>query len=587
MTNKQTLKTPSRILLNRLVRNYMLPHKKLFVMAIIAMLVVSITTALTSYMIKPILDELFISQNKALYLIIPGATVLIYLIKGIAGYFQSYLMEYIGQRIVADFQIDLYKHVIEQDLTFHQAHPTANLSSRFIYDLNTMKKSLTQTVMGIMRDIPMAFGLVGVMLFQNWVMAFISFTILPLTIAPILIFGRHIRRYSVGTQEEMGSLSVILKESLGHIRQVKTYTMEPYEIARTSKSINNVFTFLIKAARVRALSSPFMEFLGGVVIAIVILYGAQQVWAEHMTTGAFFSFLTAAMMLYRPLRSISNINNQLQEGLAAADRAFQLMDHDSRIQDKPTATDLTIRHGEITFSHVRFKYLDGSEAIPNLNITIPAGKKVALVGASGAGKSTILNLIPRFFDPTDGQVLIDGQPITDVKKASLRKHISLVTQEIAMFDGTIAENIAYGSPGASTEQIKAAAKTAHADEFIDKLDHGYDTVVGEDGVKLSGGQKQRISIARAVLKDAPILLLDEATSNLDTVSEKHVQEALEELSENRTTLVVAHRLSTTRNADIIYVLDHGQIIEKGSHATLLEHGGTYARLYQLQENNDA
>ena len=570
-------------LVKRLAKEYLAPHKGRLGVAIFCMVIVAVCTALTAKMIQPILDELLINKNEALFYIVPGLTVLIFFIKGVAGYFQNYLMEYIGQRMIADLQTNLYKHVIHHDLAFLQKETVSGLTSRFVFDLHQLKKALSNTITGVLKDVPMIIGLIVLMVHQNWKLALICLTIIPLASAPIIYFGRRMRKYSGGTQEEMGSLGGILKESLGHIRQVKSFTMENYEIDRSNKSINNVFKLLVKMARVRALSSPVMELLGGLIIAGVIMYGCTLIWGGEMTAGEFMSFLTAAMSIYRPLKSVTNINNNLQEGLASAERTFNLMDSPATITEKAGANELKVSKGEIEFKNITFAYEEGQNAIEGLNLTIPAGKKVALVGASGAGKSTILNLIPRFFDPKDGEIFIDGQKINAVTLNSLRQNIGLVTQEVALFNDTIANNIAYGSHNAKQDDILKAAEDASADEFITQSEKGYDTVVGEDGFSLSGGQRQRIAIARAMLKNAPILLLDEATSSLDTQSEKNIQDALHKLMKGRTSLIVAHRLSTTQDADIIHVLDKGKVVETGSHQELLEKNGIYANLYKMQQ----
>ncbi|MAI08218.1 MAG: ABC transporter permease [Magnetococcales bacterium] len=583
MTQNNSNNSHTFHLVKRLVKDYLAPHKGRLGMAVFCMIIVAVCTALTAKMIQPILDELLINKNEALFYIVPGLTVLIFFIKGVAGYFQNYLMEFIGQRMIADLQTNLYKHVIHHDLAFLQKETVSGLTSRFVFDLHQLKKALSNTITGVLKDVPMIIGLIVLMVHQNWKLALICLTIIPLASAPIIYFGRRMRKYSGGTQEEMGSLGGILKESLGHIRQVKSFTMENYEIDRSNKSINNVFKLLIKMARVRALSSPVMELLGGLIIAGVIMYGCSLIWNGEMTAGEFMSFLTAAMSIYRPLKSVTNINNNLQEGLASAERTFNLMDSPATITEQEGAAELQVKKGEIEFKNITFAYEEGQNAIEGLNLTIPAGKKVALVGASGAGKSTILNLIPRFFDPKEGEILIDGQKVSNVTLNSLRQNIGLVTQEVALFNDTIANNIAYGSQTANREDIIKAAQDASADGFITESENGYDTVVGEDGFSLSGGQRQRIAIARAMLKNAPILLLDEATSSLDTQSEKNIQDALNKLMKGRTSLIVAHRLSTTQDADIIHVLDKGQVVETGSHQELLEKNGIYANLYKMQQ----
>jgi ATP-binding cassette, subfamily B, bacterial MsbA len=374
----------------------------------------------------------------------------------------------------------------------------------------------------------------------------------------------------------------LLSQTFQGARHVKAYGMEEYEERRAVGLIERLFALIDRGTRTRSRTSPMMETLGGMAISVVILYGGHQVISGARTPGALFSFITALLLAYQPLKSLANLNASLQEGLAAAQRIFEVLDVEPAIRDVPGARALRIAGGEIRFDKVSFGYVPGLVAIDGISLTIPAGHTVALVGPSGAGKSTILNLIPRFFDVGAGCITIDGQDVRSVTLASLRGAIALVAQEVSLFDDTVRANIAYGRFGASTADIEEAARAAAADAFIRELPNGYNTVVGEHGVRLSGGQRQRIAIARAMLKNAPILLLDEATAALDSEAERQVQRALSALIRGRTTLVIAHRLSTIQRADLIYVIDHGQIVEIGHHAELLAQGGLYARLYAMQ-----
>jgi subfamily B ATP-binding cassette protein MsbA len=393
------------------------------------------------------------------------------------------------------------------------------------------------------------------------------------------------RKVSTNTQEQLGAFTALLSETFQGARHVKAYGMEAYEKSRAATVIEDVYRLACKAARTRSLSHPIMESLGGIAILLVILYGGSQVITGTRTTGQLFSFITALLLAYEPMKRLAQLNANLQEGLAAAARVFDMLDAEPAIVDAPNAPPLAIRGGAIRLDRVRFAYRAGDKDAPALNgvtIDIPAGKRIALVGASGAGKSTVLNLIPRFYDVGEGRVTVDGQDVREVTLASLRANIALVAQEMDLFDDTVRANIAYGRHGASEADIAAAARAASAHDFVARLPQGYDTMVGGRGLKLSGGQRQRIAIARAMLKDAPILLLDEATSSLDTESERQVQDALRALMRGRTTVVIAHRLSTVVDADLIYVLDAGRVIESGSHGELLARAGAYARLYAMQ-----
>ena len=566
----------------RLARDFMRPHLPRVALAFLLMGLAAGSTALRAWLMQPVLDRIFVGRDGSLLLLIAGGALAIAVVKGLADYGEAVLMNRVGQRVIADVQIALFGRLMRADLAYFHAHPSGTLISRFTSDAVLLRNAAANILGAIGKDALTVAFLVGVMFYQDWLLALVSFFVFPVAIRPIVGIGRRMRRVSANTQAEIGQLTTLLSQTFQGARLVKAYGMEDYEERRAAGLFERLFALIDRATRTRSRASPMMETLGGAAIAIVILYGGHQVIVGTRTPGAFFSFITALLLAYQPLKSLANLNASLQEGLAAAQRIFQVFDVEPTIRDTPAARPLVVAGGEIRFDRVRFGYAPGAVALDDVSLTVPAGRTVALVGASGAGKSTILNLIPRFFDVEEGSIAIDGQDIRSVTLASLRGAVALVAQEVTLFDDTLRANIAYGRFGAAAEDIEAAARAAGADEFISELPNGYETQVGEHGVRLSGGQRQRLAIARAMLKDAPILLLDEATSALDSESERQVQAALRTLIRGRTTLVIAHRLSTVQGADLICVVDRGRIAESGRHIELLARGGLYARLYAMQ-----
>jgi subfamily B ATP-binding cassette protein MsbA len=574
--------TPTAALLRRLVGEYVRVHAGRLLLAVICMALVAAATAANAWLMQPALDDVFLKRDPTMLLLVPAAVLTVAVIKGGAGYGQAVLMNYVGQRIISAVQMRMFSHLMRADLAFFHNTATGSLISRFNIDANMLRAAVSTALTGMVKDsLTLAF-LVALMFYQDWRLALISFFVFPLAVLPILRIGRRIRKVSANTQLQMGELTTILDETFQGARHVRAYGMEDYEIARAGTVIESIFRLVHRAARVRSATHPIMESLGGIAIALVIFYGGSQVIEGTTTPGTFFSFITALLLAYQPMKTLANLNASLQEGLAAAQRIFALVDMEPEIRDAPDARELAITDGAIRFEGVRFGYGTDKAALDGIDLDIPGGRTVALVGPSGAGKSTVLNLIPRFYDPGDGRVMVDGTDVREITLASLRAAIALVSQDISLFDDTVRANIAYGRPDASDDHIVAAATAAGAHDFITGLADGYQTQVGGRGLKLSGGQRQRLAIARAMLKDAPILLLDEATSALDSESERQVQDALAALKQGRTTLVIAHRLSTVIDADLIYVLDAGRVVESGTHAQLLAADGTYARLYALQ-----
>ncbi|MHA1153794.1 MAG: ABC transporter ATP-binding protein [Alphaproteobacteria bacterium] len=572
----------TQVLVGRLARGYLRPQVGRIVAALLCMVVVALSTAAFTQLIKPIIDEIFVSRHEEMLLPIALSVFAVFAAKGLATYGQSVLMSYVGHRVVAELQRDLYNRVIGADLSFFNRTAPGELIARFINDINLLRNAVSNTLVGFGKDTLTALALMGVMFYEDWLLASIAFVVFPTAILPIIRVGRRIRVVSRNTQTEVGRLTTLLDETFQGVRYVKAYAMETYEKARAGRAIEAVFKLNYQGARTRSALHPIMEVLGGLAIVAVILYGGNAVISGAKSPGSFFAFITALLLAYEPIKRLARLNANLQEGLAAATRVFALLDREPEIRDAPDAVALEIAAGGVRFEGVTFSYDTEGPTLRDIEIEVPAGRTAALVGPSGAGKSTIMNLIPRFYDVDGGRITIDGQDLRSVTLTSLRAQIALVSQEILLFDDTIRANIAYGRPEATEAEIAAAATAAGLETFLAELSQGLDTPVGPRGAMLSGGQRQRVAIARAMLKNAPILLLDEATSSLDSESERHVQSALAELKSGRTTLVIAHRLSTVVDADIIYVIEAGRIVESGRHGDLLARGGSYERLYALQ-----
>ena len=534
-------------------------------------------------LLDPIVNRILVDAEATLLWPIAFAAFAVFAIKGGATYVQAVLMAKVGLSIVADLQRHLFRRVMANDLAFFTATAPGTLVSRFIHDIGLMRNAVSTTVVGIGRDALTALALGIGMFYQDWVLALLALVVLPLCVWPIFRLGRRMRKISGSTQHETGQLATLLDENFQGIRHVKSYATESREVERVGRGIDEVLRLQLKGARVRNLSNPLIEILGGLAIVAVIVYGGSQVIAGTSDPGSFTAFIAAALLAYEPLKRLARLNANLQEGLAAAARVFDLMDRQPQIVSNPSAPALRVAEGAVRLQNVNFGYTGSSaSALDDVSLEAPAGKTVALVGPSGAGKTTVLNLIPRFYDVASGRVTIDDQDLRDVELTSLRRQVALVSQDIMLFDDDVRANIAYGQQDADRQAVERAARHAGAHDFIQALPQGYDTQVGPRGVKLSGGQRQRIAIARAMLKNAPILLLDEATSALDTETERQVQQALKELMTGRTTIVIAHRLSTVIDADIIYVLEGGRLVERGTHGELLAAEGAYAKLYRLQ-----
>lgn len=547
-----------------------------------AMICVAACTGAQTYLVKDILDKIFIEQNSLYLRWLPVVVISVFLLKGIVYYIYSLLLEQVGQSIVRDFRLQIFRHIHRQSLSFFNTMPTGTLMSRIISDVSLLQQSVSNVLVKAVRDIFQVIILLSVVFYMNWKMAMITFIVLPVAAFPIIKFGRLFRKLSTATQEETAHVSNILHETITGNRIVKAFTKERYENDRFSRQVFSLFNLTMKDARYRCMQHPLMELIGGLAIAVIIWFGGTGVINGTSTPGEFFAFLTAMIAAYEPVKGITRVNATIQQGLAAANRVFAILDVEPEIQDKEDATLLAPFNSQIEFKDLSFRYDTGEPVLTDINLLVPAGEALAIVGPSGGGKTTLTNLIPRFLELADGAILIDGVDIRDVTVASLRSQIAMVTQQTILFNDSVRNNIAYGDQQASLQQIHAAARAAHAYDFVEALPDGFDTIIGEGGARLSGGQRQRISIARAILKNAPILILDEATSALDTESEREVQKALENLMKNRTTFVIAHRLSTIKNADRIIVVKDGVIVEQGTHQSLIDKKGEYELLYNMQ-----
>ncbi len=567
----------------RRLLSYARPYRGRFAAALGAMLLYAAADAGLVYQVKYVIDDV-LSNQRGLWLV-SAAILGLYVAKGLGTYFANFLMTDVGQRVVKDLRDELFRHILDQSAGFFRRRTTGQLLSIVTNDVGQIQHGVSETIGDLLRESLALVGYTALLFILDARLAVVCLTGAPLVLYPLVRLGQRIRSTTRRSQEALAEISHLAAEAFTGHRIVKAFGTEAQEAARFRAASQALYRVNLKVTSALAVLPPLMELLGGLGIVAGVWYGSRKIGAGQLTTGEFITFLTAAFMMYGPARKLSRVNANLQQAIGAAQRIFEMLDTHTEVHERPGARDLPPMRESIEFRHVTFAYDDGSghEILKDVSFTVRAGQMVAIVGLSGAGKTTLVNLVPRFYDVTGGAILIDGVDIRDVTLRSLRAQIGMVTQDTVLFDDTIANNIAYGVPHATPEQIEAAARAAHAHEFIVRLPERYATRIGERGQRLSGGQRQRLAIARALLKNPPILILDEATSSLDSESEQLVQDALMRLMLNRTSFVIAHRLSTVRRADAIIALERGRVAEIGRHDELLARpGGVYRKLYQLQ-----
>ncbi len=534
-----------------------------------------------AYFVEPILKKVFSEKDLFIFSILPLAVILLFVVRGVSRFTNDYFIRTAGQLAVQDVRNEIYSRNMRLSLGFFHRHTTGGLMSRVLSDVGSMQDGVATIITGLFRDGISAVSLLAVVFYRNWQLALICFIVIPITVYPAQLIGKRIKRLAREGQGKMGDIAGVLQETFSGIKVIKAFGLEAREIDKFRAHNREFYYYQRKAIKYEALSTPIMEFITSFGVAAVIWVGGANVMSGRMTTAEFFSFVTAMVMMYSPVKKLINAYNVTQRSVGASERVFEIIDAEPDIVDAADATEVSRVRGDVEFSNVSFRYQE-DEVLKGVTLSANKGEVVALVGPSGGGKTTLVSLIPRFYDVTSGSIKIDGNDIRSIRLSDLLRQIALVDQETILFNDTIANNIRYGKPDASDSEVEATARAAFAHEFIMEMPEGYQTNIGDRGIRISGGQRQRICIARALLKDAPILILDEATSALDTESEQMVQQALENLMANRTTFVIAHRLSTIFRADRIVAIEHGEIKENGTHAELLALDGLYKRLYDMQ-----
>ena len=574
-------------ILKKLYNEYTKSFLPKILLSVVFSLLVAASTSAIAWLLDPAIKKIFIEKDTSLILLIPAAIILAFTTKGVSLYFAKTILIRVGQEVTKILQLQLMKSIIKADAEIVDKKHSGKFISHLNFDIGMMTNLVSTVILNIAKDTLTLIGLIGVMFYQNWRLAIFALIMIPLASYAAKSLGKRVGKVTTQAQESAGVLTTYMLEVFKNHKIIKIFQKEHYEFSRAEKFINNLKDRLVKTATVLVRASPIMETLTGFMIAGLIYYSGNLIIKDQLDINNFFSFLAAMMLAYQPVRSLATINMAINQGLSAAKRILPLIEQENKIKEKSNSIKLKISKGEITFSNIGFKYNeDEKDILKSVNLKIIGGEMTSLVGHSGAGKTTILNLIPRFYDRVSGDILIDGQSIYDSTISSLRNNISLVNQDTTLFDDTIKNNIAYAKLDATDSEIFEAAKLSHCIEFIDKLPNKFDTIIGENGTRLSGGEKQRLSIARAMLKKSKIILLDEATSSLDAETESKIQEAIKLLTKDRTTLVIAHRLSTVMNSKTICVVDDGKIVAEGNHGELIKKSDTYKNFYEKQLRKD-
>ena len=561
---------------------YVKPYWAVFALSILGMLILAASEVALPMAVKPFLDGTFVQKDPFLIKWVPAILILIFFFRGLGGFVGTYASAWVANKVVMDLRDGMFRRMLALPLGYFHDNPSGTLISRFIFDVTQVTAAATNVVTVLIKDSVTVVGLLAYLLYVDWKLTAISLVIMPPIAVAVRYFNVRLRNTSRATQASMGAITQVLQETIECNKVVKVFGGQEYETHRFEETSNRLRGFTMKQTAAAAGNVPIVQMLAALAVAVVVYYATVQAQSDTTTVGTFVSFIAAMLMMTTPIKRLTGVAEHLQRGLAASESVFSLIDENPEAD--AGRTELLRARGDLVFENVSFSYSAAAgPALKNLSLSIRAGETVALVGSSGGGKTTLANMVPRFYHPDSGRITLDGLDLETLTLASLRRNIALVSQEVALFNDTVAANIAYGmSAGASRAEIERAVEAAHATEFVNAMPQGLDTLIGENGVRLSGGQRQRLAIARTVLKNAPILILDEATSALDSESEQHVQAALEELMQGRTTLVIAHRLSTIENADRIVVMDQGEIAEIGTHAELLANNGIYARLHAIQ-----